>query len=220
MHHSQFMLIKNKTISEYIFLIIIYKMSCSNQQLPLFDELAYLIIPPFAIVCSLFIMITFWVYPNTRKPPGDILLAISISNFVLCVTQIFQAFYQIENNGDQIAIGSCRVIAIIQIMASAADFTYNVAFCLYLQLTFRNPLKQNLWKVSYFHIGAFILISTLPIFLYFIDMIGVNNEGLCGVTELKQFPYLRAIILFFQITISYYVYHSIQKSKYKLNIEQ
>ena len=62
------------------------------------DRWVFVLLAPFAILSTLFIIITFIKYPTTRKQPGDIILAISLSDFVLCMHWIISSGYSFHYN--------------------------------------------------------------------------------------------------------------------------
>jgi len=62
------------------------------------DRWVFLILGPFALMATFFIIFTFYKYPTTRKQPGDIILAISISDLVTCTHWIISSGYAVVNN--------------------------------------------------------------------------------------------------------------------------
>lgn len=60
------------------------------------DKWVFVCLAPFAILSTLFIIITFIKYPTTRKPPGDIILAISVSDLILSLHWIISSGYMLK----------------------------------------------------------------------------------------------------------------------------
>lgn len=117
---------------------------------------------PIAIVCTLFIIVTFIKYPTTRKQPGDIILAISISDFVLSCHWIISSTYMFKyNTGPSPSGAFCQTNAFVSTLAGASEFLYNCSFCFYVIFVIRNNLKGQTIPQKYFHIvcsGLAILI--------------------------------------------------------------
>lgn len=97
---------------------------------------------PVAIICTLFIIVTFIKYPTTRKQPGDIILAISISDFVLSCHWIISSSYMFKyETGPDPSGAFCQANAVVSIIFGTTEFLYNCCFCCYVVLVIRNNLK-------------------------------------------------------------------------------
>lgn len=106
------------------------------------DKWVFMLLGPIAILSTLFIVITFIKYPTIRKQPGDIILAISLSDFILCMHWISSSAYAINYSTGPDPDGYfCQINSFFSAAAGTTEFMYNCCFCLYVIFVIRNNLK-------------------------------------------------------------------------------
>lgn len=96
-----------------------------------FDPLSifnFVVLSPICAIMSLLMIILHLRYKTLRKAPGDIILCISIADFVLALH--WMATYWIPNQRDGC---ECYINGIITVFAGALDFLYNVCFIMYIK---------------------------------------------------------------------------------------
>lgn len=151
---------------------------------------------PITIFCCSFIVITFIVYPSTRKIPGDLLLGLSLANMIICISYLSNAIYSSIYKHAPVSDGAyCQISAFMLLSATTADFTYNIAFCIYLYYSITNVLKLKRKLTFLIHSFSFIGIVGFPLINYIIGQTGLNNEMICSISEGSAFPYFRSLLL-------------------------
>ncbi|KAL4506845.1 hypothetical protein ABPG72_001266 [Tetrahymena utriculariae] len=177
------------------------------------DKWVFLILAPFAILSTLFIMLTFYKYPTTRKQPGDIILAISISDFVLCVHWIissaYSLYYEIGPDPDG---AFCQSNSFFSVAAGTTEFTYNCCFCLYVIFVIRNNLKGQVIPQKIFHLACGGITILIVILLFATKSSGLSLFGTCSFKVNEGFPVFGVVILFAYLFISWYTIWYFRKS--------
>lgn len=64
-------------------------------EMQLLDRYILLICAPIAFICTVFNTSTFFIFPKTRRLPGDIIFAISICECVLSIHWFVSAYYDL-----------------------------------------------------------------------------------------------------------------------------
>jgi 1-phosphatidylinositol-4-phosphate 5-kinase len=124
----------------------------------------FLFTTPFSISFSLFIIWTYFKYKECKIQPGDLMLGISISDFVLSihwlVSALFSKYGPFKHTIHDIR-GSlfCKINAIFSTAAGVNSFLYNTSFCICIIMMIRKPLDKTEKKYKkYFHYGNITIV--------------------------------------------------------------
>ena len=119
------------------------------------DFWVFVICAPFAMCFSLFIIYTFFRYDKCRKQPGDIILGISISDFILSTHWFITALFSVHGPFTVDLRESepfCQINAFFSTTAGINQFLYNVSFCIYMMTKIRHALKNSKIYKNTFHV--------------------------------------------------------------------
>jgi len=58
-----------------------------------FISLSYVLVNLIGTVLCIFLILTFIIYPSTRKSPGDILLSLSVTDFFKCLMLLMNSSF-------------------------------------------------------------------------------------------------------------------------------
>lgn len=130
-----------------------------------FDPLSilnFVILAPICAFLALLMLIIHVSFRPLRESPGDIIIAISISDFLLAVHWIITYWMPESRSGC-----SCLANGIFTVFVGLLDFLYNVCFVMYLKQTLRYVLtKVKIMKPAYYH-GIILSVSAVSV-LYLI----------------------------------------------------
>ena len=158
-------------------------------QLSMFSFWVFIISCPFAIGFSSYIIYTFFKYPTCREQPGDIILGISLSDFVLSIhwfiTALFSAHGPFSNTVDPGTNSSfCQINAIFSTAAGINSFLYNTSFCLVNILIIKNALKSSKMHKKIFHIVNICIMLSMVIYMKLSGKLGLTALGTCSVSSI------------------------------------
>lgn len=160
---------------------------------------------PIAFCCTLFIMVTFFLYPKTRKLPGDLVFCISISECILSMHWFSFAVYNMYHDTSPLSDSDfCQVNAFVANMAGTGEFVYNIAFCIYLRITLGEVLRINKKIRLILHSLCLVVVIAIPVGALLTDSSGLNLYGTCSIKQKSSFPLMGVILLFIYIIISSY----------------
>ena len=171
--------------------------------LQVFDAYFFVIVSPIALVSTLFIIFTFIKYPKMREPPGDILLGISLSEFVLTIHwMLFGARRIYEETPPGTESTFCIANAIFSMCAGIFEYLYNCAFCFYLIFKIRNVLKGGSIKQKYFHFVCVGINMIVVIGLIWGKNLGKNLFGTCSIKGVSFLPIFGPIVFITYVFLS------------------
>jgi len=163
------------------------------------------------LLATFFVMLSSYKYKEVRKQPGDLILGIVASDFVLALHWILTAIWykKVDNKI------FCGFLGILGSFAGINEFLYNVSFSLYLIITLKSTLKASSIPKNRFHIVNLSLSTFVLIFLLAKNEIGKTLSGTCslrakcseGVTIT-----LAPILALIYFAIGSYTYYYIQKN--------
>ncbi|KRX00481.1 hypothetical protein PPERSA_03214 [Pseudocohnilembus persalinus] len=141
------------------------------------DRVIILVLGFFSCLSSLFIMVTFYKYKECRKQPGDIILAISISELILNIHWISMTLFDwIQGQGPLSQSDFCQIESAFSISAGTSEFIYNILFC-------------------YFHVLAIISIICVYLFCLITKQTGLSLFGMCSFKQGNNFGVLGLLIV-------------------------
>ena len=171
--------------------------------LQLFDAYFFVVVSPIALISTLFIIITFIKYPKMREPPGDILLGISLSEFVLTIHwMLFGATRISYEKPVKTKEIFCTANAIFSMCAGIFEYLYNCAFCFYLIFKIRNVLKGGSLKQKYFHFVCVGINMVVVIGLIVGKNLGKNLFGTCSIKGVSVLPIFGPIVFITYVFLS------------------
>lgn len=167
------------------------------------DSIVFISLGTVTFFSTLFIILTFIKYPQAREPPGDIILGISISEFVLTIHWMVSAgrFLAYPDEPPESDGSFCQANAYISMIAGAFEFLYNCCFCIFVIFKIKSDLKGGIKKI-YFHLSAFAITIILMIILGCIHSLGKNIFGTCSVKAVSTFPVIGPILLFIYVVLA------------------
>lgn len=168
------------------------------------DSIVFVSLGVVTFFSTLFIILTFVKYPQMREPPGDIILGISISEFVLTIHWMISAgrFLTYPDEPPESEGTFCKTNAIFSMMAGTFEFLYNCCFCIYVIFKVKSVLKGGTIKRIYFHILCFSITLILMIILGFMNNLGKNLFGTCSVKAVSKFPLIGPLLLVIYVLIA------------------
>ena len=169
------------------------------------DSIVFLVLGSLTFLSTSFIILTFIKYPKMREPPGDIILGISISEFVLTIHWMVSSGYFLtfpydppKSNGK-----FCQANAIFSMSAGSFEFLYNCAFCVYVIWKIKNVLKGGTIHQRYFHIVCWVITIALMIGLGASGDLGKNLFGTCSIKAVSTLPLVGPILFVIYVFLAF-----------------
>lgn len=169
----------------------------------------YLIICPFTLLATSFIIYTFIKYPGTRNSPGDLLFGLSLCEFCLNLHWLVSSIYTFSNDGEIPDSNGifCKLNSIISIPAGILDFAYNFLLNIYISLTLKNSLKGYAPKTYYWHILMVLLATAMIIIFESVpNWAGVSVFGTCSYTSNRMLYISGPLIGIFYALLGLYMF--------------
>ncbi|KRX00482.1 hypothetical protein PPERSA_03215 [Pseudocohnilembus persalinus] len=167
------------------------------------DTVIILTIGLFSVISSCFIIYTFKKYPKCREQPGDIILAISISEFILNFHWITMTINDLIYGQGPISTSTfCQVESFFSISAGVSEFVYNCLFCLFIVTKIRNSLYGKSFPQLYSHIFAAVCMVGCYLFCYLTNSTGLSLFGMCSFKQGNNFGVFGIIIVIVFLIIS------------------
>lgn len=168
----------------------------SEINLKFIDALIFVIFGPIAAICCILLILSFIMYPELRNQPGDILLAISISELVLSIHWTVSAsryFYHNMNppNNDSIF---CFTNAVVAMGFGSLEYLYNYSFSIFLIFKIRNILKEKTIPKFVFHVISVLIVAGVLLTLFLTKSFGKNIFGTCSMKVISNFPKLGGLV--------------------------
>jgi len=164
----------------------------------------------FALLASLFLIVGFIRFKELRKPPGDIILGISLSDLVLSAHWIVIAIWP-----KQVADPTfCTTIGIFSTTAGINEFLYNLSFCFFMIISLRNALTQSKVPRKTFHVINILCSGCYVTFLLANHFIGRTLFGTCSIkSSCKRgfFSYFGGMLVALFVLVGGYTYYYIRK---------
>lgn len=187
--------------------------STASYELDVFDSFSYIVIGSISAVTSLLLFVAHVGWKELRKPPGDLILMISLAEFLLSIHYLLSGIrtsWISEPYSDDSLF--CKVNSYVAIGSANADVTYNMCFLFQMIVALRNAVKKEMCSPRYtyhiFSLGMTVLILMKGKF-------GRNPYGTCSsMIEEKTLRYSTTAFSI-AILISTYVYCR-TKSKLKV----
>lgn len=168
------------------------------------DSIIVMILSCLSLISTSFVIMTFILYQEMREPPGDILLGISISEFILTLHWMISSgyFFLCPEEPPKSASPFCFWNSVFGLMAGTAEYVYNCIFCIFLIWKISSFLKGKNPKNFILHLLAISIIAALFLILFFQEKLGKNLFGTCSVKGSSDFTYSGFLILFIYVLIS------------------
>ena len=118
------------------------------------DKIIIQVISPFSLISSMLVILFYIKFPGTREQPGDIILAIAVSQLFLIIgylcTSIYNTYIPIDLNqiGPEVPMPPsfstfCTITGYMIVLSFCAEFLYNICFCVFFIVIIKNVLKSK-----------------------------------------------------------------------------
>lgn len=169
-----------------------------------FDTYTYLIVGSLSTVASGLLFLAHVRWPELRKPPGDLILMISLAEFLLSMHYLLSAI-----NTSWITTGYlddslfCKANGYVAIAAAHSDLLYNLCFLIHMLLALKYAAKNSKFSARYlYHIFSLGLTAAA---LSKADL-GRNPYGTCSSKVGPGTLYYGTAILVCSMILSVFVY--------------
>jgi len=155
------------------------------------DRYIFLIGGSLTAFITFFLIIGSFRFKQLRKQPGDLVIVIAVTDFILSVHWIVLAAQPTKINDPRF----CKVVGAFGVFGGLTGFLYNISFSLYLITTLRNALKQHKTPQIIFHLTNLGL-AGVSMFLVR-NFIGKTLVGTCSIKSSCSydfFNYLAPIV--------------------------
>ena len=151
-----------------------------KNRINILDAYIFVIIGPILLLFSTYLLFSFFIFRELRKPPGDILFILIITEFSLISLFISIGYERIFNEINQTKDNFCFTIGYLMKFFFNLFILYNCNFIMFLILKLRSILKKKNISNLFLHLAAFILSIIHTAYYMFYNKFGRNYYGLCG----------------------------------------
>ena len=179
--------------------------------LPVIDRYIFWIGGSITLIASFFLILSYIKFKELRKQPGDLILGIALSDFLLSLHWVILATWHKEVDHQTF----CLINGSIGVIAGLNEFLYNIAFSLYLLLSLKNALKQVKIPRNSFHIFNVCLTSAVLGHLLYEEKIGKTLAGTCSLKATCSEGFTVSfgpVLALFYAFLGCYTYYYIQKN--------
>lgn len=152
-----------------------------DYKLDVFDTYSLLLIAPISALASLVLFVAHVISKELRKQPGDLILMISLSEFVLSV-HFFMVAYRTSyiSTGVQEGDFYCKLNSYLAVFSQVTEFTYSIAFLIHIYFMINSSIQKGfIPKMSYHVTWIIILILTVA------STHGITGKDPYGVCSIK-----------------------------------
>ncbi len=175
----------------------------SAPELDVFDTFTYLIVCPISMLASLLLFFAHLVYKELRKQPGDLIIMIALSEFVLALHWFISAVrtsYVTKPYEDSDFF--CQFNSWIAVVAATMDTFYNMAFFAYIIFALKNSIKQGFMPKKSFHFCTIVIV----LIILSKTKRGRNKYGTCSSKLESGNLWTGALFMLLSIIFSAWVY--------------
>lgn len=181
----------------------------------IFISLCYVLLNLIGTILCLFLILTFIIYPSTRRSPGDILLSLSVTDFFKCFILLMNsAFWLIYGVTPQADSFFCDFSATISTFVYFANMMYSSWFCITIMNIVKGKLvRKSIFRSEYFIHAGIITISILfTVLIMIFQDVGPDFFGMCGEQIDKgYFTFLDIFFYIMTVVIAFKTYNFIKK---------
>jgi len=153
------------------------ELDCLPGNLMLLDRCIFFAGAILIILGTLVLIIAAIRFKEVRSQPGDIILAIAISDALLAVHWLVLSIWP-----DEIENGTfCTALGALGIFAGLSEFLYNTAFSIFLIISLRNSLTQSKIPKRIFHLINFAIVGLFIAYAVIHKQIGKTWVGTCSI---------------------------------------
>lgn len=137
-------------------------MSGAPPELDVFDTYTYLILCPISMVASLLLFFAHLIYKELRKQPGDLIIMIALSEFLLGLHWFISAVRtSYITTGYENSDSFCLFNSWIAVVAATMDTFYNMAFFAYIIFALKNSIRQSFMPKKTFHACTIVVVLVI-----------------------------------------------------------
>jgi len=149
----------------------------SDAKLMLLERCIFFAGATLIILGTLILLVAAIRFKEVRSQPGDIILAIAISDMLLAVHWLVLSIWPDKVDDETF----CVTLGALGIFAGLSEFLYNTAFSIFLMISLRNSLTQAKIPKRIFHFATFIITGLYIAYAVIHKEIGKTWVGTCSV---------------------------------------
>lgn len=153
-----------------------------DYKLDVFDTYSFLIIAPVSALVSLMLFLAHCISKELRKQPGDLILMISFTEFVLSC-HYFMIAYRTSyiSTGIQESSDFCRVNSMIAVTAQVMEFIYSICFLVHIFFTMNSSIQKGFIPKNTYHVATFFIAFGALFFNLYQNRFGKDPYGICSM---------------------------------------
>ena len=185
---------------------------CLDGQLPTQDRYIFFIGCPLVLIATSTLIIGSLKFKELRQQPGDIILGIAVSDFILALHWLSIAIWPEDANDGS---SFCTSTGAVGTFAGLSEYLYNIAFNIYLIVSLRNALKQDKIPKKSFHAVVLSISLGVLIALLYLGKIGKTLVKTCSIKsrcETDFFNYIGPLIVTCYVLVGFYTYYYVHKN--------
>lgn len=151
-----------------------------DYKLDVFDTYSFLIIGPISALASFVLFFAHVISKELRKQPGDLILMISLCEFVLSMHYVSVAYRTpYIATGCQEDGAFCQFNSYASLVSQVAEFSYSVCFLIHIYFTMNSSIQKGFVpKLTYHVITAVVVIVAL---MFKKNTMGKDPYGICSI---------------------------------------
>src|SRR3990167_7544199 len=153
-----------------------------DYKLDVFDTYSFLIIAPVSALVSLMLFVAHCISKELRKQPGDLILMISLTEFILSC-HYFAIAYRTSyiSTGIQENSSFCSINSMIAVTAQVMEFVYSICFLFHIFFTMNSSFQKGFIPKNTYHVAT-VLIALMSLGLNLKDdRFGKDPYGICSM---------------------------------------
>lgn len=175
-----------------------------SYELDVFDTYSFVILGSISAITSGLLFVAHLRWKELRKPPGDLILMISLAEFMLAMHYLLSGIrtsWISEHYPDDSLF--CLINSYVAIGSANADVLYNMCFLVHMMISLRNAAKKEMCTPRYsYHVVTLSLTALVLLKGHF----GRNPYGTCSSKITLNTLYYSTIAFSIVISMSIYVY--------------
>jgi Phosphatidylinositol-4-phosphate 5-Kinase len=151
-----------------------------DYKLDVFDTYSFIMISPVSALASLVLFVAHVMSKELRKQPGDLILMISFSEFILSI-HFFAVAYATSyiSTGTQEDSYFCRVNSVMAVISQVMEFCYSMSFLIHIYFTINSSIQKGFIpkKIYHFFTMLVVIISVAATW----NLRGKDPYGICSL---------------------------------------
>lgn len=151
-----------------------------DYKLDVFDTYSFIMISPVSALASLVLFIAHVVSKELRKQPGDLILMISFSEFILSI-HFFLVAYATSyiSTGTQEDSFFCKANSFMAVTSQVMEFCYSISFLIHIYFTINSSIQKGFIPKKIYHVMTMLIVAiSVAITL---SIRGKDPYGICSL---------------------------------------